>query len=478
MPKEFSTKAWPYAVDLFSGAGLLGFAFQVEGFNVAEYCEWNRAAVETLNYNYGLDLSQCDAQAWTPKRKKKGTIDLMFGGPPCQPYSAAGKGKGACDQRDMFPLTLKWAEDHRPRYMVWENSGTQGPQHAEWRKDYWAAVRKLGYEGVVWDLWAADYGTPQYRRRAFFVLWRKGDARAAERLSEPPPATHARPDLAEDLGLLPWVSGHSRLMGGCCGRYSRYSCAALNNTDDHCADCIDGDRYVQARNEEWGDPPEVWVTENERGQMEFYPSEPLRYLAAPEWRGPLRPDQIRGILKRRDRILKHLPADMSGGFGPLPKRRMLSQGMVASMQKGWPYGLVISPEAGPTKPSDLRGLLQAQLREGTPGLRFLSVREAAKLQDCPQGYVFRGSVAQQYKQVGNAVPVNLGRAVARHVMYGMGRRRSKNAMADDPHSGLWPAFGDAHPCWSAYRNIMRLQGHEPAQMELTIPVERLTHKVR
>jgi len=468
--------ARPYAVEAFAGAGLLGFGFNVEGFNVAQVCERNHNAVKTLRANYPSErIAVCDADDWKP-HVPKGGIDLFRGGPPCQPTSTAGAGLGEKDPRHKFPLLLQWAKKYKPRYMVWENAGVLGKKHRGWLKRWWADMGKLGYEGVAWHLLAADYGTPQARKRVFLVLWRKGDKRAAARLAEPPPKTHAHPGEAEELGLPVWTTGHSRLHAGCCGRYALYSCAWLNNDENRCSTCIQGDNYAMSQNEEWGEPEKIYEYVNARGQMELMPGPRRRRSLGTPWRPPLDDDQLDYILRDPARIKKHVPADMAGQLEALPRRWFLAPTMTANMDKGVPMGLVIESGAMVRSVDELRELLLAQkAAPGTPGLRFLSVRETAKLQDCPQGYVFRGTLNSQYRQVGNAVPVNLARAVARHVLWGMGRRLEKGSFAKDPFSGLWPLEAGDQRCVFAYHNSMRLQGHEVAQMEL-LPAGRVARR--
>jgi hypothetical protein len=264
-----------------------------------------------------------------------------------------------------------------------------------------------------------------------------------------------------------WTTGHSRLHAGCCGRYGLYSCRFLNNDLDACSTCLDGASYAPSENEEWGEPQAVYEFVNARGQMELLPGPPVRREMGMQWRPPLEPHQLDYILRDPQRIKKHVPADMAGQLEPLPRRWLLAPTMTANMDKGVPMGLVIESGAMVRSVGELRELLTTQRDvPGTPGVRFLSVREAAKLQDCPQGYVFRGSLNSQYRQVGNAVPVNLARAVARHVLWGMGRRVEKGAFAQDPFSGLWPLEAGDQRCWYAYRNLMRRRGHELGQMEL------------
>ncbi|MBT8453920.1 MAG: DNA cytosine methyltransferase [Deltaproteobacteria bacterium] len=392
-----------YAAEAFTGGGLLSLGLTIEGIHVGEVCELNKAAVRTLRYNYGHKATECDARKWTPK-KPKGGIDLLCGGPPCQPWSGAGKKKGYRDERDMFPEIIRWTKATRPRVVVMENVGSTpaarkrahaglspgilAPKFAGYLEWWWSEMRKIGYEGVVWSVLSADYGTPQLRARVLFVAWPKGAPQGAL-LREPPPPTHAAPEDAARLGLMAWTSGFERLAGGCCGRFGYFSCAYLWNLNGMCETCYQGANYEMAEGEQID-------AELSREALEY-------------------------VMRDPERIRKHRPADISGSFD-----RHLAPTMVADLARGVPYGLVV--ESG----GFVRDFTD---KKDYDFLRRLTTREAAKLMDVPQWYVFQGTVGQQYKQIGNGVPVNLGRAIARHVISALGEE------PQDPyheHEGLWP----------------------------------------
>lgn len=160
--------------------------------------------------------------------------------------------------------------------------------------------------------------------------------------------------------------------------------------------------------------------------------------------------------------VKHVPTDMSGQQPPRPKRWLLAETVPKNLRRGVPYGLVIHQDA---RFRDVHQLLEDQKRSGLPGVRFLTVREAAKLQDCPQWYTFMGSPGQQRAQVGNAVPVNVARAVARQLMRGFGRRTPKLALVDRSGAGLWPVGGPNVPCELAYAKLKAYEGTPFGQME-------------
>jgi hypothetical protein len=92
--------------------------------------------------------------------------------------------------------------------------------------------------------------------------------------------------------------------------------------------------------------------------------------------------------------------------------------------------------------------LSCPVDEDAARLRQMTVREAAKLQDIPSWYAFKGSTTSQFQQVGNGIPMNMGRAVIQHALKALrpgqpsprpGTMAARAASQED-YTGLW-AFG-------------------------------------
>ncbi|MGI4790874.1 MAG: DNA (cytosine-5-)-methyltransferase [Janthinobacterium lividum] len=188
------------AASLFSGAGgmdigaeqaLLG-AMRVETKMASEY--WVDAC-RTLSGHYRgrasvipTDLSEVkDPQKhWHLLSGETQGPDIVFGGPPCQAFSQAGKQKGLNDERSgMVYHFLRFVEHLEPEFFVMENvpnlKGTGGGQLYQHILEQ---MQGLGYEVTVCSLLAADFGAPQRRRRLFFIGSRMGRI-------EPPQPTHS-----------------------------------------------------------------------------------------------------------------------------------------------------------------------------------------------------------------------------------------------------------------------------------------------
>jgi DNA (cytosine-5)-methyltransferase 1 len=116
------------SIELFAGAGGLGMGLHNAGFAPESVVEWDRYACDTIRQNQGLEhspvrdwpLTQGDVRA-VDFRPMRGTIDLVSGGPPCQPFSMGGRHKAYNDTRDMFPQAIRAVRETQPRAFVFEN---------------------------------------------------------------------------------------------------------------------------------------------------------------------------------------------------------------------------------------------------------------------------------------------------------------------------------------------------------------------
>ena len=105
---------------LFSGIGGFELAAEWMGWENTFHCEFNEFGSKVLSHywpeskHYG-DITKSDFSEF------RDTIDILTGGFPCQPYSAAGKRKGKDDARHLWPEMLRVIREVRPRYIVGEN---------------------------------------------------------------------------------------------------------------------------------------------------------------------------------------------------------------------------------------------------------------------------------------------------------------------------------------------------------------------
>lgn len=189
-------------LSLFSGGGGLDLGFDRAGYSHHTAFEILDICGETLRLN---------RPSWTVRSGAEGDvsrtgfssfrgIDVVHGGPPCQPFSSAGKQAGANDPRNMWPSFVRCVKQARPRAFVAENvPGLLGSKFEAFVQDNIVAPLESSFTIFKFQLAAHDFGVPQSRRRVFFVGFRA--ARDAARFQVPVP-THG--DVATLLGpLLP-----------------------------------------------------------------------------------------------------------------------------------------------------------------------------------------------------------------------------------------------------------------------------------
>jgi DNA (cytosine-5)-methyltransferase 1 len=326
------------AIDLFAGAGGLSLGLHNAGWNVVTAIEVDGWATATYQENFpNTNVMREDIRAIDFKQFQG--IDLVAGGPPCQPFSVAGKQLAQLDSRDMVPEFIRAVKEIRPKAFLMENvPGLQTAKHLYYSQWVLCQFKKLGYSVYVDSLDAACYGVPQHRDRIFFVGLPEGT-----RFTFPLP-THG-------LGTLqPYVT-------------SRLVLADVANSEA---------LNASASSDE---PNTAIVT---------YAKNPV-----------LRPSPWAGML-------------VNGGGRPI------------NLDKPSP---IIPATAGGNRTHivDFNGVLleyhRYLINGGKPrsgkveGVRRLTVRESARLQSFGDRFSFKGPKSAQYRQVGNAIPPLLAKAV-------------------------------------------------------------------
>ncbi len=179
------------SLSLFSGGGGLDLGFDRAGFtHVASY-DILPDAGKTLTQNRphwtvfageAGDVTQID---W---RSYRGLVDVIHGGPPCQPFSVAGHQKGKADRRDMFPEFVRAVLEIQPLAFVAENvTALLGKKFSSYIEEEIEKPLSQTYHLIKFILSAPDFGIPQIRNRVFFVGF-KPDKIAAK--YQPPQPTH------------------------------------------------------------------------------------------------------------------------------------------------------------------------------------------------------------------------------------------------------------------------------------------------
>lgn len=204
------------AIDLFAGAGGLASSLEASGWRTVSALDIDADAVATLRRNQdrgnliGTRIIQGDIHDISARDLRPSGVrstwrpDLLTGGPPCQPFSSAGRMRGFEDPRGgLFQEFVRLADELKPRFILFENvaglvtaktpNGEVGGVLRRIQNEF----EEIGYACRFDLLNAADYGAPQRRVRLYMIASRQ------ERLPEFAQPTHSREISG---GHKPWVT--------------------------------------------------------------------------------------------------------------------------------------------------------------------------------------------------------------------------------------------------------------------------------
>lgn len=378
-------------VELFAGAGGLAMGVGLAGFEPLAVVEWDKWACETLRNNRdqgyplvsGWNIHEGDVRSFDWRGLGEG-IDLLAGGPPCQPFSMGGKHKAYQDSRDMFPATVEIIRTLRPRAFIVENvKGLTRSSFANYYQyiqlqltfpeiirvpdeawyDHYMRLQKVqaaGKEhgrGLTYNILptlvnAADYGIPQKRERVFMVGFRS-DLGVEWSF---PRQTHSLDALLHDQ----WVTG---------AYWDRHGLPRPSSV-----------------------PAKLAPRVAKLAQALFPP-------ATLPWRTVR--DALHGLPDPESAAARHIPDHrFQSGARAYPGHTGSPLDLPAKTLKAGDHGV----------PGG-----ENMLVRDDGSVRYFTLREAARIQTFPDGYRFHGSWSETMRQLGNAVPVMLGRVVAASV---------------------------------------------------------------
>lgn len=189
---------------LFSGGGGLDLGFEKAGFTHVGAYEILPDAGKTLGQNrpqWNIFAGEKGDVTKIDWRGYRGEVDILHGGPPCQPFSVAGRQKGKQDSRDMFPEFIRAVLEIEPLVFVAENvPALLGKKFRGYVQEAIASPLREKYDLKTFVLSAPDFGIPQTRNRVFFVGFR--DRKMAEQYYPPQP-THDWQHLSPKKPLAP-----------------------------------------------------------------------------------------------------------------------------------------------------------------------------------------------------------------------------------------------------------------------------------
>jgi DNA (cytosine-5)-methyltransferase 1 len=311
-------------LELFSGAGGLALGLKQAGWNHVAAVEMDPIAATTFRQN----IPNCNVMVENIRdinfSKFNMSIDLVAGGPPCQPFSVAGHQKASDDARDCVPDFIRVVGQVQPQMFLMENvAGLAMARHRAYLRNVLTRLEKLGFIVRHEVLDAADFGVPQHRKRLIIV------------------------------GT----------------KHIPFSFSAIRKAS----------KFVPAR----------------AVLSEFPPDQENRAIVTYAKNPVMRPSPFAGMM-------------VNGGGRPI--------NLDAPCQT-----IPASAGGNRTHIVDWNGVLiryhDRLLSGGMPlkgnvkGVRRLSVRESARLQTFPDTFDFFGTHSAQYRQIGNAVPPQLGKSI-------------------------------------------------------------------
>ncbi|MBB3109095.1 DNA (cytosine-5)-methyltransferase 1 [Paenibacillus phyllosphaerae] len=184
------------SLEICAGAGGQAIGIEQAGFEHVALVEIDKFACDTLEKNRpGWNVIPTDLRLFSAKEYKG--VDLLAGGPPCQPFSTGGNQLGELDDRNLLPEVPRLVKECSPNAIMIENvAGLMASGFSEYRAAFTNAIESLGYKGE-WRLYnASDFGVPQLRPRVVFVALKK---KYAKYFQWPIPLETPAPSVGEVL---------------------------------------------------------------------------------------------------------------------------------------------------------------------------------------------------------------------------------------------------------------------------------------
>ena len=158
---------------LFSGIGGFDLAAEWAGWENIFHCEWNPFGQKVLAHYFPNSKSYNDITK-TNFSIHAGTVDVLTGGFPCQPYSSAGKRLGKDDERHLFPHMLRCIKEVKPRWIIGENvRGLVSWNGGLVFNEVYDDLEREGYEVQSFLIPACSKNAPHRRDRIWFIAYSK-----------------------------------------------------------------------------------------------------------------------------------------------------------------------------------------------------------------------------------------------------------------------------------------------------------------
>lgn len=343
------------AVSVFSGAGGMDYGMAQAGIEALVAVEIMPEAAQTYRANFPHTrlINEDINNVLDELAQYKGQADIVFGGPPCQGFSVAGKMDPNDNRSQLIFTFLDVVERVQPLVFIMENVKSLGTLE-KWspiRKKYFSKAEELGYAVSMVQTNATDFGVPQKRERVFFIGIKNNTDFFMQQNIESCLAKEKSKSKSVRETLVP--------LGRAGSKKNPLTCTA---------------KITFATNPVMRKSPYAGMYFNGQG----------------------RPINV-------DEYANTLPASMGGNKTPFLDEDYL----FGETQEDW----VVSYHK-----SLMENPIRSIPSEVPKNLRRITIQEAAKLQTFPDHFVWEGSKGKIYTQIGNAVPCNLAKAIGQSVI--------------------------------------------------------------
>lgn len=407
--------------DLFAGAGGLSLGFHLEGLRSVFFNEIDKDAAATFQSNFpeakgfvGPIEKLSAAALLSEAGLVEGELDVLVGGPPCQGFSINAPARTSSDSRNhLFKHYVRLVlEGLRPKFVVFENvPGLVSFEGGQTLRDVCKAFVKAGYQTTFRVLNACHYGVPQERWRLFIVANRLGID------FDFPFPTHyslSRPNF----------SGGSTLT---------FRSAVRGADDNLLFETVGRLRAPTTVGEAIADLPAIPSGGGvDEASYDGPPSSAFQAWARKGSKRVMNHHCV-DIAAVNHARMRHVPP--GGSWRDIPEE-LLPEGMKLARRSDHtrrygrldPTGVACTVM---TKCDPHWGTVIHQTQD-----RVISVREAARFQSFPDTFRFLGPKASQYRQVGNAVPPLLARALAKRIRRYLDALGGLEILSDPPKASI------------------------------------------
>lgn len=378
----------PIGIDLFAGAGGMSLGFEQAGFDVVAAVEIDPIHCAVHEFNFPKTKVLCRSVVGLTGaeiRLRSGigdrTVDVVFGGAPCQGFSMIGRRAFDDPRNSLVRDFLRIVRELDASYFVFENvKGLTVGKHKAFLEELIAAAGDAGYDvRLRWQvLDAADFGTPQHRQRLFLLGGKKGLAvpdypekrtAPADKPARSDPALPVGPSAKDALSDLPDADDFK----------------TLTQTDE-------------VKTSAWGAPSDY------AKEMRCLTNDAWHFGYVRGWKPDILTSSARTehteISKRR------FKETVPGRVEPISRFYKLA-----------PTGLSNTLRAGTDA---ARGAFTSPRPIHYEYPRCVTVREMARLHGYPDWFRFHETKWHGARQIGNSVPPPLARAVAEQVLLALG----------------------------------------------------------